>query len=149
MRAVTRTPRFEPAATGLRSGAGFTLVEVLVGIAVLAVVSGSLVALQVGSLRAARTADDLRTLAAAGEYQLGLARLLPGLSACRDLDSWPAVEGCELETACLAAACRQRSIDLRLTSVSGRQSTWHVIVDDLLEAAPHGNGPSGGAAAGP
>lgn len=149
MRAVgfPRQPLRVQAGTSFSNG--FTLVEVLVGIAVLAVVSGVLVALQVGSLRAARTAHDVRALAAAGDYQLGLARLLPGLSACRDLESWPAVETCVLESACLAAACLRRSIDVRLTSVAGRQAAWHTIVDDQLEGAPHGNGPSGGAAGGP
>ena len=128
---------------------GFTLVEVLIGLAVLAIVSGALVALQVGSLRAVRTAADTMTMAAAAEHQLGLARLIPSLSACRDIEDWPSVSSCEVRSSCLADDCLQRVIEVRLESSAGRLANWRTVVDDALENAPFAGGVAGAEAAGP
>lgn len=124
---------------------GLTLVEVLVSMAVLGIVASSLVALQVGSLRASRTARDLRELAAAADYQLGLARLLPATAACRDLANWPMVSACQVSIDCLDAACALRVVNVRVESAAGRSSEWRTAAFIGLERAPRAT-PSGGAA---
>lgn len=129
--------------------AGLTMIEVLVGLAVLGIVSGSLVALQVGSLRAARTAQATRQLAAAAEHQLVLARLLPSAVACRDLEGWPHVDTCELHVNCLTATCTLREVEVRVVSTNGREASWRTVVNDALEAAPTGALPEGTGEVGP
>jgi len=115
---------------------GLTLVEVLVALAVLGVVTASLVALQVGSLRATRTALLTRELAAAAQHQLVLARLLPTVVGCHGLDNWPTVETCQLTVKCLDAACELRSVSVHVESKAGRAQDWPTVAYDALEAAP-------------
>ena len=66
-----------------RRRAGLSLVEVLVALAVVAVVALALVGLQVTSLRAARTAAQTRMQAAALDLEADMARLVqPTTGAC-------------------------------------------------------------------
>ena len=118
------------------ANAGLSLVEVLVALAVLGVIAAALMALQVSSLRATRSAHQVREAAAAAEYQLGLARLSPTVAGCHELESWPSVVACELTSSCLTASCDLRTITVRVESVSGRVSEFTTAALHSLELAP-------------
>ena len=118
------------------ANAGLSLVEVLVALAVLGVIAAALMALQVSSLRATRSAHQVREAAAAADYQLGLARISPTVAGCTELESWPSVVGCELTSSCLTASCDLRTITVRVESVSGRVSEFTTAALHSLELAP-------------
>lgn len=113
---------------------GFTLVETLVALAVLAAVAGALIALQVGAVRAQRAAERLHAAAGllAGELVLQRTEAAAGTGACRSAPA--AAEAsldCEVERSCLVA--RDGGCEL-------------VLVEVRVGAARDGAGGGGGVA---
>ncbi len=88
-----------------RGAAGFTLVEVLVALAVLAGVGGALLGLQAATARAVRAAERLHTVAALARDELALHRVVTGATSGPCLSSLPGPEWrCAVERSCIATA---------------------------------------------
>jgi len=100
---------------------GFTVVEALVAVMLLAVVAAAALALQAQALRATRAAEVRRTAAAALRAEVALQRALGGVTGtCTG--AVPAGWGCAVEAACAprpSAACDLRTIVVRLEPASG------------------------------
>ncbi len=115
---------------------GFTLVEALVAVLLLAVVAGAALALQAQALRATRAAEVRRTAAAALRAEVALQRALGGVTGpCTG--AVPAGWGCAVEAACAprpSAACDLRSIVVRLEPASGPALTATTAVHRPLAA---------------
>lgn len=120
---------------------GFTLVEVLVGLALLAVLGGALSALQVGTLRANRNAQLRLQAAALLADELALQRVLGGApngavsdgegtteSACA-ITHIPEEWACKVEARCLPvpslAPCAARLFTVELRQPSGASLRAH------------------------
>jgi len=119
---------------------GLSLVEVLVALALMAVMALALFGLQAASLRAARTAAQTRLLAAELGYQTGLARVLAGApTACHVHD---AAGSCALSSTCLdvgiGGECLLRSMSVVVTLDSGRSVTALTASYAPLESAAVG-----------
>ncbi len=100
---------------------GTVLVEVLVAVGVLALVLGSLITLQVSSLRATRSAAATRNLAAAAEAEATLRSIAvdPGTS-CLVATRWPSVSGCQVREACANEPCSRQLQEITVTGAQGR-----------------------------
>ncbi len=101
---------------------GFGIVEVLVGLAVLALMLTSLVALQAANLRAVREAGSTRRLATAAESEARLRSLLddPGPS-CLVATRWPEVSACGVVPSCAGPVCAVTLEELTVTGRNGRE----------------------------
>lgn len=120
--------------------AGFTLIETLVALAVLAIVGAALVGLQVASLRAQRTASALHANAAVLRDELVLQRVVPTAASgpCLALPQAPGVS-CEVERTCVATAlgpCAVVTVAVRVASAHGSELVGRSAVTSWLESQP-------------
>ncbi len=83
---------------------GFTLIETLVALAILAVVGSALAGLQQSALRAQRSSAALHAAAALVTYELVLQRVAAGAASGPCLAPRPSGDfACEVERTCVAA----------------------------------------------
>ena len=116
---------------------GLSLVEVLVALAVVAVVALALVGLQVTSLRAARTAAQTRAQAAALDLEAAMVRLTrPTTGAC---SAYTAHAECQLAVTCLdvdaSGTCSVEVIEVSVVTPDGRSAKVITARHAALEAA--------------
>ncbi|MFO7544537.1 MAG: prepilin-type N-terminal cleavage/methylation domain-containing protein [Trueperaceae bacterium] len=101
--------------------AGFSLIEALVALLLFAIVAAAALGLQVQALRATRTAEARRAVAAVLRAEVTLQRALggvPGSCAGAVLGGW----SCEVERVCVArggAPCDLRVVTVRLAAEDG------------------------------
>jgi prepilin-type N-terminal cleavage/methylation domain-containing protein len=114
-----------------RDGAGFTLVEALVALALFAIVAAAALGLQAQALRATRTAEARRAVAAVLRAEVALQRALGGVpGSCTGVvpDGWT----CQVQRACVARG--GTPCDLRVVTV-------HVAAEDGAAAGTGGASP--------
>ncbi len=120
--------------------AGFTLIETLVALAVLAIVGAALVGLQVASLRAQRTASAVHAHAAILRDELVLQRVVPTAASgpCLAQKLAPDVS-CEVERTCVATPlgpCAVVGVAIRVSTVGGPELVGRSAVTMWLEGQP-------------
>jgi len=121
---------------------GFTLVEVLVALAVLAIALLAAARVQSATARAERTATVRRALAARARSELRLHRALAG-TLCR-LPATGAESACAVTRACLeppasAPPCALERLEVRVASAEGGAVVLRTVVSrglDDLERRP-------------
>lgn len=118
---------------------GFTLVETLVAIAVLAVAGAALASVQLGALRAQRNNRQLHMLATAVEQELLFQRLgpAPASGACQ-VGQLPPDRDCSVVVSCLGTAspCDLWSVRVQVTAPNGPALTARTVRYDLPGGTP-------------
>lgn len=116
---------------------GFTLAEVVVALAVLALLLTFLAGVQRSTLRLEARAGEARLLGRRLASELRLQRELPGAS-CQAPGGLPPGWSCRLSRACLRAppACAVQVVSIRLASADGRAVRGVTAVARTLQVLP-------------
>ncbi len=118
---------------------GFSLVEVIVALAVLGLALAAFAALQVTNLRASRSALEVRTATALLAFEAGARSLLDDPSADCRVAAWlPSGWSCAVASGCgEGTGCAVRDLAIEVAVPGGRLYSTAVKAHAELEAAPY------------